>query len=330
MDQEIEQMVDDTVKSGIAPIVFDCQDVVFFQKNTHLLRTFLVINSLELGMLTTREYRYVARRTRQGDYMVERHIQRIVRLLPELVRQDPSVECFTVPVYAKLLKDGVLARMIFDAFTIYTDASPSKLCIELSADILYEDMDESRARMEELRNMGVKLAICEVGDEFCPVFRLASLPFDYAFIDEYSTNTLDSDDAERVAGSLVKFLHYLGAQVIAPSLWNDDKIAGAKAVECDGYSISDKPVSEGAAEAAAAFFADEVEEEDDETEEASENAEATENTESAEETESAPEAEKAEEPEEQPKAVKARKPFRISSVFGLNRREVIGEEADES
>jgi EAL domain-containing protein (putative c-di-GMP-specific phosphodiesterase class I) len=327
---DIDQMVDDTVKSGIAPIVFDCQDVVFFHRNTHLLRTFVVINSLELGMLTTREYRYVARRTRQGDYLVQRHIERIVRLLPELVRQDPSVECFTVPVYAKLLKDGVLARMIFDAFTVYTDASPAKLCIELSADILYEDMDESRARIEELRNMGVKVAICEVGDEFCPVFRLASLPFDYAFIDEYSTKTLDRDDAERVAGSLVKFLHYLGAQVVAPSLWNDDMIAGAKAVECDGYSISDKPVSEGAAEAAAAFFADDEEEsEEDEAAEATEVTEEAETTDAPEAESEAAEAEAPKEEEPQPKQ-KARKPFRISSVFGLNRREVIGEEADES
>jgi EAL domain-containing protein (putative c-di-GMP-specific phosphodiesterase class I) len=191
-------------------------------------------------------------------------------------------------------------------------------------------MDESRARIEELRNMGVKVAICEVGDEFCPVFRLASLPFDYAFIDEYSTKTLDRDDAERVAGSLVKFLHYLGAQVVAPSLWNDDMIAGAKAVECDGYSISDKPVSEGAAEAAAAFFADDEEEsEEDEAAEATEVTEEAETTDAPEAESEAAEAEAPKEEEPQPKQ-KARKPFRISSVFGLNRREVIGEEADES
>ena len=89
--------------------------------------------------------------------------------------------------------------------------------------------------------MGVKIAVCEVGDEFCPVFRLASLPVDYAFIDEYATASLDRDDAERVAGSLVKYLHYLDVKVIAPELDSEDKIAGAKAVECDGYTVADTP-----------------------------------------------------------------------------------------
>ena len=326
---DIDKMVDDTLKSGITPIVFDCQDVSFFTKPTHVVRTFMVINSLDLGMLTTKEYRYVARRTRQGDYMVERHIQRIVRLLPQLAEQDPSVECFTIPVYAKLLKDGVLARMIFDAFTIYTDASPAKLCIELSADILYEDMDETRERIEELRRMGVKVAICEVGDEFCPVFRLASLPFDYAFIDEYSTASLDREDAERVAGSLVKVLHYLGAQVIAPSLDGDDKVAGAKAVECDGYSISDTPVSQSASEAAAAAFAgeDEETETDAEDETSGENGEPAENeSETAAETETPPAENK---PSEEKPNQQKRVPFRITSVFGLKHKPVAEEVSDQ-
>ncbi len=318
---DIDNMVDNTLKSGITPIVFDCQDVSFFTKPTHVVRTFMVINSLDLGMLTTKEYRYVARRTRQGDYMVERHIQRIVRLLPQLVEQDPSVECFTIPVYAKLLKDGVLARMLFDAFALYTDASPSKLCIELSADILYEDMDETRARLEELRKMGVKVAICEVGDEFCPVFRLASLAFDYAFIDEYSTNTLDREDAERVAGSLVKFLHYLGAQVIAPAIYGDDKIAGAKAVECDGYSISEHPVSQDASEAAAAAFVGEDEAEEDDGETSDDNE-----PEIAEETETP--SEENTPSEQQPKPQK-RTPFRIASVFGLKNRPAAEEVSDQ-
>ena len=320
---DIDKMVDSTLKSGITPIVFDCQDVSFFAKQTHVVRTFMVINSLDLGMLTTKEYRYVARRTRQGDYMVERHIQRIVRLLPQLVEQDPTVECFTIPVYAKLLKDGVLARMLFDAFALYTDASPAKLCIELSADILYEDLDEARARIEELRKMGLKVAICEVGDEFCPVFRLASLHFDYAFLDEYSTASLDRDDAERVAGSLVKFLHYLGAEVVAPAIYGEAKIAGAKLVECDGYSISDKPVSQDAAEAAAAAFIGEEEDEEADNEPSDEIVENE--SETAEET--APPAEN-EPSEEQPKPQK-RAPFRIASVFGLKNRPSAEEVGDQ-
>jgi EAL domain-containing protein (putative c-di-GMP-specific phosphodiesterase class I) len=107
---------------------------------------------------------------------------------------------------------------------------------------LYEDVAEARERIKELRELGVRVAVGEVGDEFCPVFRLAELPFDYAFMDEYATASLDRDDAERIAGSLVKYLHYLDVKVIAPELDNEDKISGAKTVECDGYTVAEMPI----------------------------------------------------------------------------------------
>ena len=235
---KLKELVDETLQSGITPIVFDYQDVRFFATSNHIIRTFMVLNSLDLGTLTTKEYRFVARRTKQGQYMVQRHLEKLARIVPKLIARDPSVECFTVPTYAKLLKDGVLAGMLFDLFTLYPDIPHNKICIELSADILYEEIDEAIKRITELRDMGVKVAICEVGDEFCPVFRLASIPVDYVLIDEYATSSLDTDDAERIAGSLVKYLHYLDVKVIAPELDSEIKIAGAKAVEFDGYSIS--------------------------------------------------------------------------------------------
>ena len=69
------------------------------------------------------------------------------------------------------------------------------------------------------------------------MFRLAELAFDYAFLDEFATASLDRDDNERVAGSLVKYLHFLNVKVIAPLLETEDQIAGAKNAGCDGYTL---------------------------------------------------------------------------------------------
>lgn len=233
---KISEMVDETIKSGIVPIVFDCQRVSFFEGSSVVLRTFMVINSLDVGTLGYRQYRFVARRTKQGNHMVKRHIEKLIRLIPRILEKHPEIECFTIPVYARLLKEGELAGVLFDMFSLYPEVSPSSVCIELSADILYEDIADAKAKMKELRELGVKLAIAEVGDEFCPVFRLAELPFDYAFADEFTTASLDREDSERVAGSLVKFLHYLNAKVIAPELDSSAKIDGAKATMFDGFT----------------------------------------------------------------------------------------------
>ena len=241
--KKIKDLAEEVLQSGVMPITFDYQDVQYFQKDVHIARTSLLLNSLDLGILTHNEYRFVARRTKEGNALVQRHIDKLVRALPALVEKAPKIECFTLPAYARLLKDGVLANMLFNAFTVYPEASPSKLCVEISADILFEDIEDAAKRLAEIRAMGVKVAISEVGDQFCPVFRLAELPFDYVMLDKFCTASLDRDDIDRVAGSLVKYLHCLNTVVIAPDLANDNQVQGAKSIECDGYSIA-QPVYE--------------------------------------------------------------------------------------
>ena len=160
-----------------------------------------------------------------------------------MLEEKPEIDCFTVPVYARLLADSELASMLVDVISLYPDVPLNKVCIELSADILYEDIKSASEKINELRALGVKVAICEVGDEFCPVFRLSEIKFDYAFMDAYSTASLDGDDAERIAGSLVKYLHYLDVKVIAPGLDTEAKIAGARNVDADGYTEdSEEPI----------------------------------------------------------------------------------------
>lgn len=225
------------IESGAEPLVLHYEPVRFFQTAEALVRTSLVVNSLELGTLTMREYRFVARRTKQGDRLVERHLTKLCREIPTLLAEGQKVSCFTVPVYARLLRDGLLAKMLLETLALFPAVSPSLLCLELSADILYEDMEEAAARIAELRAIGVKVAISEVGDEFCPLFRLGSVAFDYAFLDRYATDSLLGDGAERIAGSLVGFLHYLKVRVIAPHLESEEHRAAAEAVGCDGYTV---------------------------------------------------------------------------------------------
>ena len=237
--------VKELIDSGVPPIVLHYEPVRFFSSAETVLRTFLVVNSLELGTLTMREYRFVARRTKQGDHLVERHLVKLCREIPKLLAARPNVTCFTVPAYARLLRGGVLAKMVLETLALFPAVAPRSLCIELSADILYEDMDEAAMRIDELRSIGVKVAIAEVGDEFCPVFRLTSTAFDYAFLDRYATDSLLGDGADRIAGSLVGFLHYLKVKVVAPQLEVEEQIIAAEAVGCDGYTVGAEPISEG-------------------------------------------------------------------------------------
>lgn len=231
--------VKETLASNIRPITLDFSEVRFFESDRRIVRSFITVNSLDLGVLGYAQYRFVARRTKVGNQLVKRHLEKLFRLIPDLLSKNPDIACFTVPVYARLLSESELASMLVDMISLYPEVPAGKICIELSADILYENLEEAAEKIKELRNLGVKVAICEVGDQFCPVFRLSEIEFDYAFMDSYSTDSLDKDSAERIAGSLVKYLHYLNVKIIAPSLDNEKKIAGARAVGADGYTLSE-------------------------------------------------------------------------------------------
>ena len=228
--------VKETVESGITPITLEFSEIKFFESNEKIVRSFITVNSLDLGVLGYKQYRFVARRTRVGNQLVRRHLEKLFRIIPDLISENPEISCITIPVYARLLGDGELAAMIVDIHSLYPEVPIGKVCIELSADILYEDLAAASERIDQLRELGVKVAICEVGDQFWPVFRLSEIKFDYAFMDSYSTDSLDGDSAERIAGSLVKYLHYLDANVVAPGLDSNEKIEGAKSVGVDGYT----------------------------------------------------------------------------------------------
>lgn len=231
--------VKEIIESNIKPIVIDFSEVRFFESERKIFRSFLTVNSLDLGVLGYAQYRFVARRTKVGNHLVRRHLQKVFRLIPTLLEEHPEIECFTVPVYARLLAESELASMIVDMLSLYPEVPVGRVCIELSADILYEDLTAASEKINELREIGVKVAICEVGDMFCPVFRLSEIKFDYAFMDTYSVASLGTDSGERIAGSLVKYLHYLDVPVIAPGLVSDVKIAGARSVGADGYTTDE-------------------------------------------------------------------------------------------
>ena len=236
--------VQQTVDSGIIPIVIELNDVVFFESSERLCRSFLTINSLDLGVLTYKQYQYVARRTKQANQLAERHINKLMRIIPTLVNERPDISCYIVPVYARLLKNGELNDILLRSLSLYPDAYAGRVCIELSSDILYEDLAETREAINHLRSMGFKVAISEVGDEFCPIFRLAELPFNYVFLDDFAIKRLVADqEGERVVGGLISYVKSLGAKVFAPDICDGELKEVLRRVGCDGCigSVVDHP-----------------------------------------------------------------------------------------
>ena len=241
---KIRERVAQTVESGAQPITLQYDTVRFFDDAPSLKRSFLQINSLELGTLSYRQYRFVARRSKQGEALVRRHVHGLLREIPKLLEKE-RIAVFTLPVYARNLQDGKLAEILFEGLSLFPKVAPATVCIELSADLLYENVEQAYTYLDAVRALGIKVAIGEVGDEFCPVFRLSALPFEYAFLDEYAVAHLLDDNAEQSVGALIAYLHTLQARVIAPALENEEQIERARALGCDGYTAAREGVEIG-------------------------------------------------------------------------------------
>ncbi len=238
----LNENVEKLLSSGVEPIELSFEVVEYINSNKVILRSILNINSLELGRLTPAEYRVVAGRSKQGGELLARQIEKVFDAFPLIYEKYPTLECITIPILSRTLLEGAAASIIFEEFEKNASVSPSYIAFEISSDVLFEEMSSLSERFGEIRDLNVRIAVSELGDEFCPVFRLRELPYDFAFADKYSLELLEGDD-ERAKG-LPSVVHLDRAKLFAVGIpTGHEKFA--KHGEYDGYSTPESFITLG-------------------------------------------------------------------------------------
>ena len=235
----IKKAVEQVIESGVKPIILELQQIKNHAQETEVLRTSLTIRSLSLGVLTPHQYRFVARRTSQGNRLVQRNIERLFYFYDELKREFPTVKLYTVSAYARTLQNGEFRNVLYETLLKYPQVEKEKICIELSADLLFEDLDEYKGELKALRELGVKIALCEVGEEFCPMLRLNEIEFDVAFLDQYVNEQQSKAHGEDIIKSLVDFIHLRPIKVYAGNVTNEEESQLLEKLGCDGYAMKE-------------------------------------------------------------------------------------------
>jgi EAL domain-containing protein (putative c-di-GMP-specific phosphodiesterase class I) len=232
----IKKAVEQVVESGIKPITLDLQRVISFSEEVEGIRTSLTIKSLELGVLTANEYRFIARRTNQGSRLVERNIEKLFFFFNDIKKEFKTAKFFTISVYARSLADEVLYQMLSDCFEKFPDVEPEKICIELSADILFENISKYKKELEKLKQLGVKIALCEVAQEFCPLLRLNEIEYDYVFLDGYFTRLLGREESESQINGVMCVINTRPCKIYG-SCVEEEYIPLLEKVGADGYTL---------------------------------------------------------------------------------------------
>ena len=118
---------------------------------------------------------------------------------------------------------------------LFPEVDPQKICIELSADILFENIDKYKIELEKIKQLGVKIALSEVAQEFCPILRLNGIEYDYIFLDGYFTRLLDNEEKQGQISGVMGIIESRPCKIYG-SCVEDEYISLLEKVGADGYT----------------------------------------------------------------------------------------------
>jgi diguanylate cyclase (GGDEF)-like protein/PAS domain S-box-containing protein len=121
------------------------------------------------------------------------------------------------------------------------------LHLEITEDVLLEDMPAARFTLHELKKLGISLDIDDFGSGYSSLRYLQELPFDLIKVDRYFIQTLDpaSSSSGRLIQSIVSMARDLGMKVVAEGVETREHSLKLQELGCglgQGYFFS-KPLN---------------------------------------------------------------------------------------
>jgi diguanylate cyclase (GGDEF)-like protein len=129
---------------------------------------------------------------------------------------------------------------------------PSRVVLEVTEGVLIDDPEEAKLRLEDLRALGVHIALDDFGSGYSSLSYLQQFPFDRLKIDRAFVASLGSTgNVGAIIQSIVTLGHALGMIVLAEGIETDEQRVLLRLSGCDemqGYLFA-KPVSAEAIDA---------------------------------------------------------------------------------
>lgn len=170
----------------------------------------------------------------QGGGLARRMSRYIARAaLSEAVRWPDSLK-LSLNVTAMDLADRSFAA---DLLVMIEDAglSPGRLSLEITEQALVADLDHSAAKLSELADTGIKIALDDFGAGFCNFHYLKVLPLDSLKLDRAMLHDITEDTRDlAVMRAIVAMAKALGLTVIAEGIEDE---AQRQAIANEGCDI---------------------------------------------------------------------------------------------
>ncbi len=114
------------------------------------------------------------------------------------------------------------------------DICPTRLVIELTESVLVEDVPTVRSSLQDLRGMGVTLAMDDFGTGYSALANLKRIPFGMVKIDRsFVDGVVDDPDAAAIVHAVVGMAHALGLQVVGEGVETPEQKLALTRIGCD-------------------------------------------------------------------------------------------------
>jgi EAL domain-containing protein (putative c-di-GMP-specific phosphodiesterase class I) len=115
-----------------------------------------------------------------------------------------------------------------------TGLDPSRLVLELSERILFDEMPDALASLTELPSAGVRLALDDFGAGYTSLEQLRRLPVAHVKIDRSLVGAVDrSDDDASIVAAVIQFAHALGLTVTAEGIERTSQLERLTDLGCE-------------------------------------------------------------------------------------------------
>jgi diguanylate cyclase (GGDEF)-like protein len=177
-----------------------------------------------------------------GDWVLDEAL----RQLTEWRRQGFGDGCHVaVNLSAAQLRDGEIAGRVQQALERY-ELDGDSLCLELTESVVMDDPSAAMSVLQDLRRLGIHLAIDDFGTEYSSLAYLKRFPVTALKIDRSFVSSLDEDDSSdaTLIAAIVAMAQALGITTIAEGVETPAQADRLRELGCDsvqGYLYS-RPV----------------------------------------------------------------------------------------
>jgi EAL domain-containing protein (putative c-di-GMP-specific phosphodiesterase class I) len=137
----------------------------------------------------------------------------------------------SVNVSARQLQRPELIAEVEDAL-VASGIAPAALTLEITESGLMEEKDVAAAQLEDLRRLGVRVAVDDFGTGYSSLGYLSSLPIDILKIDKmFIDGVSQGPEDSAIAGAVGKLASALGLTLVAEGIESLDQVVALRGME---------------------------------------------------------------------------------------------------